>query len=176
MRYYSKVINGETVVKPADEIKIQFNGFIIATPSEEQIKDDGWVLYSQTEEDIALDVLEAQRKKIKEVVSYDSSDFVNVFFINNTPMWLDKSIRASLRMRFESEMNDGYHETILWNGDVPYPLLLEDAIKMLHAIEIYASKCYDTTQNHIRQIRQLTNIEDVESYNYKVGYPSVLVF
>jgi hypothetical protein len=50
------------------------------------------------------------------------------------------------------------------------------AMQMLLAIEVYASECYDNTQRHIAAVDVLESIEEVESYDYRVGYPNKLEF
>lgn len=57
-----------------------------------------------------------------------------------------------------------------------FPLNVKDAMQMLYAIEVYASACYDNTQRHLAEIEKMTAIEDVEAYNYCLGYPSPLKF
>jgi hypothetical protein len=49
-------------------------------------------------------------------------------------------------------------------------------MQMLLAIEIYASECYDNTQRHIATVDVLESIEEVESYDYRVGYREKLEF
>ena len=47
---------------------------------------------------------------------------------------------------------------------------------MLYAIENYASACYDNTQKHIAEIEKLEIKEDIENYDFTVGYPEKLNF
>lgn len=46
-----------------------------------------------------------------------------------------------------------------------------DAIKA----ELYALECYNVTASHKANIEQLTTIEEVEAYDYTIGYPEKLV-
>lgn len=57
-----------------------------------------------------------------------------------------------------------------------FPLQLEDAMKMLFAIELYASACYDNTQRHLAEIEKLETIDELAAYDYTVGYPEKLNF
>jgi hypothetical protein len=91
-------------------------------------------------------------------------------------MWLDKATRVGLKLRFETEIEDGETETTLWYNGVAFPLEINMAVKMLHAIEKYASRCYDNTQRHIGCVKQLENIEDIQNYDYRSGYPDKLHF
>jgi hypothetical protein len=95
------------------------------------------------------------------LLNYDKSSAVNEFFIQGIAIWLDKSTRVGLKLRFESELNLEKEETTLWYMGAKFSLPLANAIKMLFAIELYASECYDNTQYHISQISQLTTIEEI---------------
>ena len=113
---------------------------------------------------------------IKNILDYDNSNNVNVFLLGETPIWLDKATRAGLKLRFEAEIVSGKTETSLWYNNTQFPLLLEDAIKMLYAIELYASECYDNTQRHVSIVNSLENAENVNEYDYTTGYPDKLRF
>lgn len=117
-----------------------------------------------------------KKEKAEEVLKYDSSDAINEFKIENRSIWLDKNTRAGLKLRFESEKAMGQTETTLWYNGESFKLQLEQAIQMLYAIEIYASSCYDITQQHLTNINKLNTIEDIETYDYRSGYPEKLTF
>lgn len=119
---------------------------------------------------------DAKIAKILAIQEYDASNEVNIFYVNDVPMWLDKATRAGLKLRFEAEMAMGNTITTLWYNQYQIPLDLESAMKMLYALEVYASMCYDNTQQHLSAINMLDTIEKVEAYNYKVGYPDKLRF
>jgi hypothetical protein len=50
------------------------------------------------------------------------------------------------------------------------------AMQMLLAIEIYASECYDNTQRHMAAVDVLESKEEIDAYDYRVGYPEKLEF
>ena len=79
-------------------------------------------------------------------------------------------------LRFQSEMAMGETETTLWYNGQQFPLSLENAMQILYALEVYASKCYDNTEKHISEVKNLENIEEVKAFNIKEGYPSKLIF
>lgn len=132
----------------------------------------------QLQEDVTPEITldEIKDSKRREVLRYDSSNNVNIFYINDIPVWLDKATRAGLKLRFEAEIATDKTETTLWYNNMQFPLSLESAIKMLYTIELYASECYDNTQRHIANIEALEKIEDVEKYDYTTGYPDKLSF
>lgn len=176
MKRYSKEINGELVIKPANEIQIQFNGFVLVTPNENDILNNGWTLYSQDQEDLELDILSKRNEVIQKIIDYDSSNKVNIFYKDETPMWLDKSTRVSLKLRFELELKNGAHITVLWYDGVAYTMPIEEALNLLEALEVYAIRCYDTTQTHIYNVNQINSLEELNSYDYTSDYPEVLHF
>lgn len=121
--------------------------------------------------------IESAKKETKEnILNYDSSEYVNIFYIQTLPVWLDKATRAGLKLRFEAEIANGQTETTLWYDNMQFPLTLENAMKMLFAIELYASACYDNTQHHLAEVNKLENIQDILEYDYKTGYPEKLNF
>ena len=188
-------------IKTRQQIVIVKNGMRTINPTEEQILADGWEEYiapsvepiveEKEEEYSPLDntveipvpevsdkaaFVRSRHKLRNKIQQYDSSSEVNIFYMNNTPMWLDKATRAGLMLRFQAEQSMGMTETTLWYGSVMYTLPLESAFGMLMALEVYASQCYDNTQRHLAAVNALETIEQVESYDYRVGYPNKLEF
>lgn len=174
MKEYKKIIDGEVVIKSANEIVVRKNGMQTINPSEEQILADGWVGYIPQPYVPTLE--EVKANKVAEILAYDSSSEVNEFSIGGVPMWLDKATRAGLLLRFEAEGKVGRTETTLWNDGQSYTLPLEQAQQILIALELYASGCYDNTQRHIAEVQKLESKEAVESYDYTSGYPQKLAF
>ena len=110
------------------------------------------------------------------ITEYDNSNEVNAFYISGLEVWLDKATRTGLKLRFEAEMAMGQTETTLWYNNMQFPLTVENAIKMLYAIELYASACYDNTQSNIAIVEELTTVEEVDGFDYTIGYPNKLEF
>jgi hypothetical protein len=50
---------------------------------------------------------EVRYNKLAEISNYDISDKVNLFYINDAPMWLDRTSRTSLMARFNAEKSKG---------------------------------------------------------------------
>lgn len=121
--------------------------------------------------------IEDAKREMKDTITrYDSSNEVNIFYIQGLEVWLDKATRTGLKLRFEAEAAAGQTETILWYNNMQFPLTVEMAIQMLYAIELYASACYDNTQKHLATIAGLETIEEVDNYDYTTGYPDKLNF
>jgi hypothetical protein len=175
-KLYTKNIDGKTIIKPRNKIIVETNGMQTINPSEEMILSDGWAEYilpSLSQEELLIN---AKTLKKKEVESHDSSRRVNEFFVSDIPIWLDKATRAGLMLRFQAELAMGNTNTTLWYEGQEFLLTLESAIQMLYAIEVYASMCYGNTQKHYANIDALTSVEDVQSYDYNIGYPNKLRF
>ena len=174
MKRYSKVIDGKTIIKRAEEIVIKGNGSQTFNPKEDAILADGWVEY---EPPVIVPTLEEiKARKVEEILAYDSSSEVNEFAYMGVPMWLDKSTRAGLRNRFLSETALGKTTTSLWYGEQKFELPIETANMLLNHLENYASECYDNTQSHIAEVQKMESKEAVEAYDFTTGYPAKLAF
>ena len=176
MKQYTKTIDGKTVIKTRNQIVVVANGRQHINPTEEILLADGWTEYvipEPTEEEL-LQI--ARQRKARKIERYDSSSEVNQFFVNGLSVWLDKATRAGLLLRFQAEAAQGLVSTSLWYNGAQFPLKVDQAIQMLYAIELYASACYDNTQRHLAAVNELKTIEEIEQYDYKVGYPEKLSF
>ena len=122
------------------------------------------------------DIEEVRKMKISEIQIFDKSADVNSFKIKGESMWLDKSTRVGLFNSISIEKNAGKTHTILWYDAVKYVIPIPDALPMLNEIEMYALNCYNVTQSHIAAVRSLQTIEEIENYDYTVGYPVKLSF
>ncbi|CAJ0610687.1 unnamed protein product [Cylicocyclus nassatus] len=107
---------------------------------------------------------------------YDTSKYVNAFYIGKDLVWLDKETRVGLSLRFNAETQLGKEITTLWYNGKSYTIPLSVAPSMLYQIEDYASKCYDNTQKHLAEIKALNSVEEIDNFDYKAGYPEKLHF
>ena len=155
---------------------LEENYLQIFCPSDETLFADGWELYVIPEPTPEEIFERTKRNKIDEIIHYDSSDDVNIFYIQGLPVWLDKATRAGLKLRFEAELAMKEENTTLWYGNQSFTLQLNMAIQMLYAIEVYASKCYDNTQYHLANVDKLETLEEIMEYDYRTGYPEKLEF
>ena len=105
---------------------------------------------------------------------YDSSREVNCFILDNEKGWLDKATRVGLFNVFNIEKNNNSENTTLWFNNKPIEINVDKAIKLLTAVELYSKQCYDNTQKHYKEIKQLETIEDCLNYDITAGYPDIL--
>lgn len=145
-------------------------------PTDEMLFDAGWELYVESEPTDEELFNESKKFKKDEVIRYDSSREVNEFYIQGMPVWLDKATRAGLMLRFNSELALKKENTTLWYEGYSFTLSLNTAMQMLYALEVYASECYDNTQLHLANIEKIETKEELDAYDYRVGYPEKLRF
>ena len=148
-------------------------------PTDEMLFADGWEIYIEPEKSkpTAEEILNIEKEhKIEDILRHDSSEEVNEFYIQDMPVWLDKSTRAGLMLRFNSELALKKENTTLWYEGHSFTLPLNTAMQMLYALEVYASECYDNTQLHLSNVEKLETTEEIKEYDYTVGYPEKLKF
>jgi hypothetical protein len=142
------------------------------------ILEDGWKEYipvsvEPTQEEYCQNLKYFTRE---EAEKYGSSENVDVFYINEIKVWLDKLTRTGLMLRFQSEKAIGKTDTTLWYNEISFLLNIDNAIQMLYMLEAYASACYDNTQKHLANINKLTSVEELKNYDFTTGYPDKLIF
>lgn len=115
-----------------------------------------------------------KKKKINDISVYDKSNSVNSFNLNGLPVWLDKDTRVGLMNSTQIEKAAGHETTTLWLGSVSLVINCDLAIQLLSALELYALECYNKTAEHKANVGKLTSIEEVEAYDYTIGYPDKL--
>ena len=122
----------------------------------------------------ALKLEEAKAEKIAEITAYDTSDKVNGFILNGLLVWLDKATRVGLMNSTTIAKAAGQETTTLWLGGAKLVVDCDKAIQLLSALEMYALECFNVTASHKKAVSELMNLEDVEVYEYKAGYPKML--
>ena len=122
-------------------------------------------------------ILENEKnKKIGLVKDYDKSQSVNSFIVNGTLAWLDKASRVGLINSLQIEKAAGRVDATLWFNNTAYSLNIDDALKIISVIELYAVDCFNATETHIKAINSLDDLNRVYNYNYTKGYPKRLRF
>ena len=102
----------------------------------------------------------------------DSSEEVNAFTIGSQTLWFSPALRANLRNAIDA-LEAASEQTVSFHG---ITLPIDDAKAALSAIELYAAKCSNVTEQHKANIEELGSIADVNRYDITVGYPAKLVF
>lgn len=116
----------------------------------------------------------AKEKLFNKISEYDKSDEVNGFLLNGELFWLDRETRMSVSYSTSQEKALGNETTTIWLGGKSMVLPCEIVLGLLSQLEVYAKKCYNKTAEHKAAVDKLKTLEDVESYDYKSGYPERL--
>ncbi len=122
------------------------------------------------------DIEDVIKNKVAEIQVFDKSKDVNSLVLGGNVMWFDKSTRVGLFNSISIEKQMGKTDTVLWYDATRYIIPISDALSMLDEIEMYALNCYNVTQSHIAAVRALQTIEEIENYDYTIGYPEKLSF
>lgn len=118
------------------------------------------------------DMLEvARRQKVWSIVEYDRSEAVNSFTVNGVSAWLTPEVRSNYKNSIEAaELLRETHITFIIAGIVSTSTL-QDARIMLAKIQRYADKCTIITETHKVNVNSLLTVEEIDAYDYTVGYP-----
>ena len=139
--------------------------------------DEGEIQKAFAEFSVKMDALklkQAKVDKIAEIAAYDTSSSVNGFVLNGLLVWLDKATRVGLMNSTTIAKASGQETTTLWLGGMKLVVDCDKAIQLLSALEMYALECFNVTASHKQAVSELTTIEEVEAYDYKLGYPKML--
>ena len=175
-RYYNPTTNewyyeGQSITRKLD------NGALFSgVPSVEQLEAWGfeeWHEPAPTPEQL---LERAKSAKIAELEAYDQSDAVNGFSVNGQDMWLDAQTRQQLRISLDANQQAGRETVTKWFDGVQYTYPIEVWYYMLGNVEVYAGDALNVTESHKAAINALDDIEDVEAYDFTIGYPEKLSF
>lgn len=120
---------------------------------------------------------QAKFEKIKEITNYDSSQEVNDFTINELyHTWLTPTEITNYNQSVEAAKLMQVDTLQFFIGDVLLEVETSKAELMLAAIKLYADNCFIVTKQHKLAVNNLETIEEVDNYDYTVGYPSKLNF
>lgn len=170
------------IVKSKLDIVIFKEGMQIINPTHDMIIEDGWEEF-KPQQIIKEPTLESViNNAISDIEMYDSSESVNVCFIeigdNKIPYWANKNERSVLKTAVQDCIAQGRtsYRLDLRELNVSIDMDCETLLNILSALEVYAIDCYNKTTDHIFAVKALTNIEDVKNYDYTIGYPDKLTF
>lgn len=177
-----KIYKKENLIKSANKIIIYKDDMQIFNPTHEMILEDGWVEVVESEPTPEQLFVRSKKDKIEEINHFDSSPEVNECYIiyngDLLPYWSSKSERNDLKQAVQNYKDKGYETYRLDLRDVGVSLTIpcDALISMLSDLEVYAINCYNVTTDHIFAVNSLETTEEVEAYNYRIGYPEKLRF
>lgn len=121
---------------------------------------------------------DAKREKSMEINTYDNSDSVNSFTLNNEiSAWFSVQERLNYQRSVEAALSlDENAKMKFFVGDTLLEVSASLAKRMLSMLQLYADECFIVTKQHKINVEKLETIEEVDNYDYKVGYPQKLNF
>lgn len=146
----------------------------VCVPSSYDISTIKEILISDLENKKILE--EVKQQKIQEITNYDTSKNVNEFFVDGLSLWIPRETRVSLQNSTEILIKNGVETVTLWQDTMKFVLPCNILLQMLDAIEIYALGCFNVTAEHKANVAKLENRDDVENYDFTIGYPEKLKF
>ena len=174
MKRYYKIVNEEEVFFKGNVLYTD-NATII-NPTEEQMIEAGWSVYTEPEPTNAQKLAAAKAEKIAQIENYDASSAVEEFTINDVPMWLGHELRQQIRTSAVAYRASGYTDmTKVFNG-AEFTFEIDVWLQMLNALEVYPAEALNTTERHKNAINAMDNIQDVIDYDYTQDYPTKLEF
>lgn len=169
--------------KIIDDKEVFFTGNVLYTdkgtiinPTEEQMIEAGWQVYTEPEPTNAEKLQAAKDEKLMQIENYDASPNVERFTINGTPMWLNHEVRQQIKTSVEAYIATGAQTVTKIFDGVEYTFPCETWLQMLAALEVYAAEALNATERHKINVSKLNNVQDVIDYDYTTGYPLKLAF
>lgn len=121
-------------------------------------------------------VEDIKAKVLSRIKAFDKSEEVNSFSLRGDNIWLDKDLRSSIINTVTIKIKKGITESSIWYKNKEYVLKCEDIISMLEDVAIYADACNATTNRHIANVKEMSNVYNMQTYNYRLNYPVKLMF
>lgn len=152
------------------------NGVFSGIPTIEQLLEWGfeeWIEPEPTEEEL---IEQARQNKLNDLDIYDNSSEVNSFSVNDKDMWLDAATRQQLRISLDAMQAIGRETVTKWFDGEQYTYPTSVWYQMLAAVEVYAADALNVTESHRAAIKALTELDDINNYDFTVGYPQKLNF
>lgn len=89
-------------------------------------------------------------------------------------MWLDKATRSSLFNTIDAARLYQQQRIAIWHEGISVDLDVEEAYRLLSALELYANQCYSVTHQHLAAVTAMTNIEEINAFDVAADYPTRL--
>ena len=200
MKTYEKEIDGKLVRKQRNEIVLSVTRTItdkktgeekevksnVYNPTHKMLLENGWVEYvpvnNAKEVPMFMLVKTAKTRKLYNLKEYDNSSEVNDCIImyqgQELHYWASKDERNDLKnaVRDCVAMGRTEYRLDLRDKGISITLPCELLLQMMAALEVYAIDCYNKTTDHEFAINALTTKEEIDSYDFKVGYPEIPKF
>ena len=177
-KYYNETTN-EWYIEGQSVTRSINGGLFSGIPTEEQLVEWGYEEWVEptppepTEEELLEG---AKSEKLMELEAYDNSDAVNSFTIGGQQMWLTREERKELESQINAHKKKERSNMTRWFGGKDYTFPIAVWERMLDDLLIYAGDALNVTEGHKAAINALATVEEVEGYDFKVGYPEKIAF
>lgn len=168
---YSKTRNDQRVI---------FSGVLVVgdrqviNPTHDQLIAAGWEEYTPPPVETPTEIDMAKAAKIAQIAAYSDSDAVNSITFHSIKTWLTRTVRDGYDTSITAAKNLGEANVTFMVGDKEMQLPVEQARRVLDLVQRYADACFLVTERHKIAVKSLQTVEEVESYDYTVGYPEKL--
>ena len=172
---YTYYIGGQLQDSPHKEIPEEYTEATpprVPTPSEDDATDPSFPVPDQ-EPSLAPPPYGTVASVLAAIDRYDQSSNVNEFYLDNSPMWIDKATRVGIVNAINATIDAGDTQVTLGIGGLSLTVDCNIALQMMYAIERYALACYNVTLAHKNAVMQLSDA-DAQHYDYTTGYPDKL--
>lgn len=119
---------------------------------------------------------EVKEHTLYNIQRFDKSEYVNSFSLNGDNIWLDKNLRVSIANTVAIKKDKNIEKSSIWYNNKEYILPVDFILDMLDDVEIYADTCNSVTQKHIANVKVMTDIDEIDNYDYTLNYPTKLKF
>lgn len=150
--------------------------FYLANP--EASVEEVWNTKLNNSKEINIDLIkQAKQDIIDTIILYDKSTAVNAFILNNTiKTWFTVEQRLNYKQSVEAAKLLGEDTLEFLVEGMSFTVSVVNAEYMLAQIQRYADKCFIVTEQHKTNVKNLSSIEEINNYNYTIGYPEMLKF
>jgi hypothetical protein len=162
---YYKIVDGQKIFDEC--ITILLGDCWVSNPTPEMIAEAGWTLYEP--EPYVPTFEELIENKVNESNEYAES-LKHVSFFGND-IWLNPTERMNYRTTLEAAQALG--ETSITFKGLTVPI--DQAIMWLNYADVWAFHLTIVKDNHETAIRALTTEEELEDYDFTIGYPEPLI-
>lgn len=122
-------------------------------------------------------VEDARRELLRKIEQYNVSENVDSFIVNDQiTTWFTVQERLNYKQSIEAAKLLNIQALSFYIGDIKMNIAPDIAEQMLAMIQLYADQCFMVTKMHTLNVEKLSTIEEIDSYDYKSGYPERLNF
>ena len=119
---------------------------------------------------------QAKRDKLAEIFEYNTSENVDGFLFNGTRHWLSLEARKAAKLSTDAHITLGHETTEQYLDGKIYTIPCQTLLLMLAQLEVYALQCYNNALCQKAEVEAMTDIEEVQRYDVRNGYPEQLDF